>query len=139
MSLDGGAPREILEDVQEADWSPDGTKLAIVRWVNGRNRLEYPIGKVLYETNGYLSWPRVSPKGDMVAFMEHQIKYDDRGWVDIVDLNGNKKTLTNEWGGEEGLAWMPSGDEILFGAQAGQTGTDALYAVTTSGRQRVVE
>jgi Tol biopolymer transport system component len=136
MPLDSGTPREILEDVQEADWSPDGTKLAIVRWVNGRNRLEYPIGKVLYETNGYLSWPRVSPKGDMVAFMEHQLKYDDRGWVAIVDLNGNKKTLTSEWSGEEGLTWTPNGDELWFGASA--DGPAALYAVTPAGRERVV-
>ena len=136
MPLDGGTPREILEDVQEADWSPDGTKLAIVRWVNGRNRLEYPMGKVLYETNGYLSWPRVSPKGDLVAFMEHQLKYDDRGWVAIVDLNGNKKTLTSEWSGEEGLTWTPNGDELWFGAS--QDGPSALYAVTAAGRERVV-
>jgi eukaryotic-like serine/threonine-protein kinase len=136
MPLEGGTPREILEDVQEADWAPDGTKLAIVRWVNGRNRLEFPIGKVLYETNGYLSWPRISPKGDMVAFMEHQIKYDDRGWVVVVDLNGNKKTLTREWEGEEGLAWTPSGGELYFGANA--DGMTALYAVTLTGRQRVV-
>jgi Tol biopolymer transport system component len=136
MPLDGGAPREILEDVQEADWSPDGTKLAIVRWVNGRNRLEYPIGKVLYETNGYLSWPRVSPKGDLVAFMEHGVKYDNRGWVAIVDLNGNKKTLTREWAGEEGLTWTANGDELWFGA--GQAGPSALYAVTPVGRERVV-
>src|SRR5271155_3572453 len=65
--LAGGAPRPILEDVEWADWSPDGNNLAVVRNVHGRDRIEYPIGKVLYETSGgWISYPRVSPKGDIV-------------------------------------------------------------------------
>src|SRR5262249_23504754 len=44
VPVDGGTPRDILEDVQDADWSPDGTKLAVVRLVNGRDQLEYPLG-----------------------------------------------------------------------------------------------
>ena len=63
MPLEGGAPREVLEGVREADWSPDGNELAIIRDVGGRDRLEYPIGKVLCEAGGYLSDLRVSPKG----------------------------------------------------------------------------
>ena len=42
----GGTPREILQDVAWADWSPDG-QLAVVHRVNGRDHLEFPIGKVL--------------------------------------------------------------------------------------------
>src|SRR5438132_3631766 len=91
VPLVGGAPRELLEDVEQADWSPDGANLAVVRWVEGRHRLEYPIGKVLYETSGYISHPRVSRTGDLVAFMDHQIEGDNRGWVAIVDLAGKKK------------------------------------------------
>ena len=45
----GGAPRPVLEDVESADWSPDGLSLAVVRNVSGRERLEFPIGKILYE------------------------------------------------------------------------------------------
>ena len=71
MPLGGGAPREILEDVREADWSPDGEQLAIVRSVNGSDRLEFPAGKVLFETPGYVSDLRVSPDGQRVAFFEH--------------------------------------------------------------------
>ena len=85
MPVDGGAVRDLLEDVQEADWSPDGAKLALVRWVNGRNQLEYPIGKVLYETAGYISHPRISQRGDLVTFMDHQVQWDNRGWVAVVD------------------------------------------------------
>ena len=86
--LGGGAPREVLDSVREADWSPDGTELAIIHDVGGRDRLEFPIGKVLYEASGYLSDPRVSPDGRHVAFAEHPFRWDDRGTVKIVDRRG---------------------------------------------------
>ena len=137
MSLLGGAPREMLDDVQEADWSPDGTQLAVVRWVNGRNRIEYPIGHVLYESDGFLSFPRVSPSGQLVAFMDHPLKYDNRGSVVLVDAQGHAKALTAEWGGEGGLAWSSDGREVWFTASTGEE-FDALRAVTLDGRQRVI-
>jgi serine/threonine protein kinase len=137
LPVDSNAARDLLEDVQEADWSPDGTNLAVVRWVNGRNRLEYPIGKVLYETAGYISHPRISPNGELVAFMDHQVQPDNRGWVVVVDLSGKKTALSGEWSGEEGLAWSPTGDEVWFTAsKAGEA--DGLYAVTLSGRERLI-
>ena len=92
--LAGGAPRPILENVESADWSPDGTSLAVVRNVNGRERLEYPIGKVLYETSGgWISYPRVSPKGDDVAFIDHSNQGDDGGSVAVVDLAGKQEKI----------------------------------------------
>ena len=38
-------PRDILKDVEWADWSPDGKSLAIVRVAPGKMRLEYPSGR----------------------------------------------------------------------------------------------
>jgi len=67
MPLEGGAPREVIAGVREADWSPDGNDLAIIRDVNGKDRLEYPVGKVLAETGGYLSNPRFSRDGKRIA------------------------------------------------------------------------
>jgi len=132
----GGAPREILEQVRAADWGPDGTP-AVIHYVNGRSRLEYPVGKVLYETGGWISHMRVSPAGDRIAFMLHPGWPDDRGFVAMVDLIGNEKDLTQEWEGEEGLAWSPKGDEVWFTAT--RAGADrALFAVTLSGRLRVL-
>ena len=50
----GSSPRAVLEDVREADWSPDGAELAVVHDLgNGRDRLEYPGWTVLYEASGY--------------------------------------------------------------------------------------
>jgi hypothetical protein len=108
MSIDG-SPRPWMENVREADWSPDGGTLAIVHDQGSKDLLEYPIGTVLYETAGYVSDPRVSPDGRRVAFMDHQSRYDDRGWVKVVDRGKNLTTLAGEFWGEEGLAWSPDG------------------------------
>ncbi len=132
MPLGGGAPREILENVREADWSPDGATLAIIREANGRDRLEFPAGKVLYETSGYVSDLRVSPAGDRIAFFEHPIKYDDRGGVAVVDLTGKKTTLADGYWGLEGLAWSPEGREVLFSAGLSYA-QFKVYAVSLSG------
>jgi Tol biopolymer transport system component len=134
--LGGGAPREILHDVLAADWAPNGT-LAVAHYVGGRMRLEYPIGKVLYETSGWVSDLRFSPGGDKIAFLDHPYWPDDRGWVAVVDLAGNKKTLSGEWEAEDGLAWSPNGNEIWF--TAASAGIDrSLFAVALSGKQRLV-
>jgi len=85
--------------------------------VNGRDRLEYPIGKVLYEASGgWISYPRVSPDGEHIAFFDHPNQGDDGGTVAVVDMSGNKKTLTRGWYGTQGLAWTPDGNEVWFTA-----------------------
>ena len=135
--LAGGAPREVLDEVQWADWSPDGTNLAVVRDVGGRNRLEYPIGKVLYETGGWISHPRVSPKGDWVAFLDHPTQGDDAGSVAIVGPDGAKKILASGFYTTQGLAWSPDGQEVWFtGSRVGAN--RALYSVSLDGRDRLV-
>jgi serine/threonine protein kinase/Tol biopolymer transport system component len=138
MALGGGAPREVLENIQWADWSPDGSQLAIVRDFNGRNRLEYPPGKVLYETGGWISHPRISHKGDMIAFIDHPIQGDSIGGVAVVDMGGNKRSLSQSYGGGAvGLAWSPKGDEVWVTATL--IGIDrSVFAVPLSGKERLV-
>jgi hypothetical protein len=136
MALGGGAPREVQDGVRQADWSPDGSQLAIIREVGGKDRLEYPIGKVLREVSGYMSDVRISPRGDRIAYFEHPRKWDDRGSVNILDLAGNNTVLSEGYWSERGLAWSPNGDEILFSAsQSG--GSFTIYAVTPAGRRRI--
>jgi len=137
VPLAGGAPREVLEDVEEADWAPDGRSLAIVRDVGGRRRLEFPIDRVLYETAGYISNPRVSPHGDQIAFLDHQWRGDNAGSVAVVDLAGRKKTLSSAFTSITGLQWAPSGKELwLSGAKAG--GHNDLWVVSVAGEERLV-
>ncbi len=135
--LVGGAPREVLENVQWADWSADGNDLAVVRDFGGRNRLEFPIGKPLYKTGGWIGHPRVSPDGARIAFVDHPVQGDDRGSLAVVDMAGNKKTLSEEWYTIQGVAWSPDGKEIWF--TASRSGVDrTLYAVTLDGKERMV-
>ena len=79
VSIGADAPRELLDNVEAADWTPDGNALAVVHVVNGQSRIEYPIGKVLYETAGWISHLRFSPKGDRLAFIDHNLLGDDGG------------------------------------------------------------
>jgi eukaryotic-like serine/threonine-protein kinase len=135
--LAGGAPREVLENVQWADWSPDGSTFAVVRDFGGMNRLEYPIGKPLYQTGGWIGHPRVSPKGDLIAFADHPLQGDDSGGLSVVDLRGHKKVLSEQWFTIQGLAWTPDAKEIWF--TASKSGTDrTLYATTLDGKMRTI-
>jgi tRNA A-37 threonylcarbamoyl transferase component Bud32/Tol biopolymer transport system component len=136
MPLEGGAPREILDGVREADWTPDGSDIAVIREVGGKDRLEFPAGKILAETGGYFSEPRFSPRGDRIAFFQHPFRFDDRGEVALVDLAGKKTVLSEGYWGEEGLAWSTSGDEVMFSA-GNAYNNFRVYAVGLSGKRRV--
>jgi eukaryotic-like serine/threonine-protein kinase len=137
MPLAGGAPREVLQDVFYADWAPDGKSLAVVRAVEGRFRLEYPIGKVLYETAGWITYPRFSPQGDRIAFLDLPTLGEDSGSVSLVDLNGHKTTLSDGWKNLKGLAWSRTGNEVWFSGDR-MTRSQFLYAVTLRGKERLV-
>ncbi len=120
-----------------ADWSPDGSNLAIVRAQGGFTQLEYPIGKVLYKTPGWIGDLRISPKGDRIAFLDHPIPQDDGGTVDVIDLNGTVKKLTDTFISAEGLAWSPDGGGIWFTATH-EGLSRAIFAVDLSAHTRLL-
>jgi Tol biopolymer transport system component len=135
LSIGADAPRDLLDYVEQADWTPDGSALAVAHDVGGKSRVEYPIGKVLYETAGWVSHIRFSPKGDRLAFIDHPLRGDDGGTISVVDLTGKKSDLTERWASAFGLAWSPSGDEVWFTATA--TGfSRSLRGVSLSGKLR---
>jgi Tol biopolymer transport system component len=133
----GGSPKEILDDIQWADWAPDGQGLAIVRDSGGKQRLEFPAGRVLYETAAWVSHPRVSPKGDEVAFVDHPVSGDDTGSISLVDRSGKKKTITGSFASVMGVAWSPAGNEVWF--TAAPVGFNrGVYAVSRGGAVRLL-
>jgi eukaryotic-like serine/threonine-protein kinase len=132
--LAGGSPREVLEDVPWADWDANG-ELAVVHHTQGRDRIEYPIGHVLYQSNGWISHLRFSPQADKIAFMDHPALWDDRGSVFLIDLSGHASVLSPEWESEDGLAWSPDGKEVWFTGVEKGINRD-LLAVNMSGRIR---
>jgi Tol biopolymer transport system component len=134
--LAGGAPRDVLESVEGADWAPDGTSLAVVRSAAGKSRLEFPIGRVLFETHGWISHPRVSPRGDAVAFLEHP-NPDQSGSVAVVDTSGKARILLADLVSAYGLAWHPSGREVWFTGSR-KAIDNSVRAVSLDGRERTV-
>lgn len=139
VPLTGGPPRELVKDVNVADWSPDGENLAVVSFTGGRYRLEYPIGTVRYDTPGWITYARISPDGHRLAFLDHPRLGDIGGSVVLIDAAGKKTTLSSDWQSLQGLAWSSTGDEIWFtGSRTGKGGSSALYAVSLTGRERTV-
>jgi Tol biopolymer transport system component len=137
VAMSGGAPREVLADVESADWTPDGRGLAVVHVVDGRYRIEFPIGHVLHESAGWLSHVRMSPRGDRLAFTEHPVRSDDRGDICVMDVDGkNQRVLASGWASANGVAWS-SEDELWFTASP-VGGRTTLWAVDLHQRRRVV-
>jgi len=122
----GGVPRELATNTEYADWSPDGTKLAVARLEGGRSRLEFPLGHVVFEAKGWVSHPRVSPDGKRVAFVHHLIPADTAGQVTVVDGSGATEVWSPELSELLGLVWEPDGKSILF-TGALQTSLDFLW------------
>ena len=140
-SISGGQMRPWLDGVRNADWAPDGSSMAVLREVNGRYRLEYPIGKVLID---HLSYPllamRVSPDGSRIVCAHYQ---DGSAiGLTLVDQNGTKKFLGQVSGQTNDvvdpmLSWSPDGREIWFRSfDPKEWGT--IYAVDMKGRRRTV-
>ncbi|MGA8765127.1 MAG: protein kinase, partial [Candidatus Sulfotelmatobacter sp.] len=134
--LAGGSPRELLEDVSWADWDAHG-ELAVVHHIQGRYRIEYPIGHELHQSSGSISHIRFSRKGDRIAFLDHPALWDDRGSVCVVDLGGHETVLSSGWESADGLAWSPDGKEIWF--TAAEKGINRnLLAVNMAGKVRTL-
>ena len=140
VPLSGGTPREVLENVQDADWAADGENMAVVRFVpeNSHWRLEYPVGKVLFDSINWISHPKISPDGKRVAFADHENPIgDDQGSVAVIEADGHERKLSSGWTSVEGILWSPAGDEIWF--TASDSGSAAnLRGVTLAGKVRTI-
>ena len=140
VPLSGGTPREVLDNVQDADWAPSGDALAIVRYVPEKSHwhLEYPTGKVLVDSSTWISHPKISPDGKMVAFADHENNTgDDEGSIAVISSDGKstEKKLSSGWESVQGVVWSPAGDEVWFAATNTGSG-DEPRGVSLSGKVR---
>jgi serine/threonine protein kinase/Tol biopolymer transport system component len=133
----GGAPRELLERVMEAEWALDGSLAVIRRVKGGQTRLEWPEGRVLFQTPGWISHPRFSPDGSRIAFIDHPVYGDDRGAVAVVRVGEASRRLTPVYDSAQGVAWAPNSREVWFSASE-EGANAALRAVTLAGSARTV-
>jgi hypothetical protein len=135
--LAGGSPRPLLDDVMEFDFAPETDEYAVVRRLpNDMIQLEFPAGRTIVETTSWISHPRISPDGRMVAFLRHDLgRFDDTGVLGVSDRDGNVRMLTGSYWSAEGIAWSPAGDEIWF---CGGSPTRVLNAADLDGNVRQV-
>jgi hypothetical protein len=143
IPMAGGARRDLLTGVMDADWIAGTDSMAVIRDPGGGRpwTVEFPAGTKVHETRAAWSL-RVSPDASRVAFFEGPLGVFDtapQSMVTVIDRGGRKSTVARDWSGF-GLAWAPSGNEIWFTAlrpsqeQAGPQ----LHAVSLSGVERTV-
>jgi len=140
LPLSGGTPREVLESVGDVDWSADGEKMAATVFVPETRhwRLEYPIGKVLFDSINWISTPKISSDGKWVAIVDHENPNgDDQGSVAVIGMDGHERKLSSGWTSVEGILWSPSGDEVWFSA-SNSGASDNLRGATLDGRVRTI-
>jgi DNA-binding winged helix-turn-helix (wHTH) protein/Tol biopolymer transport system component len=136
VPMNGGSPKLFLEGVGWTDWVPQGD-VAVVRPDTGQAKVEFPRGKVVFSTAGYVTNLRVSPSGDAIAFIEHPMMLDDGGNIVWIDRSAKVHRVSEGWASAQGLAWSPNGREIWF--TASRTGANrSLHAVGRSGAVRTV-
>ena len=139
-SISGGQMRGLLEGAFLADWSPDGNAMAVVRQIDGKWRLEYPVGKMLVEQDVPFFSIRVSPDGERIAFATWAGN-GSRISILLIDRSGKSQSLgivsgqTSTTGTQ--LCWTRDGREIWFRSfDANDLGT--VYAIDMKGSRRIV-
>jgi hypothetical protein len=119
-----------------ADYLPGQDRLAVVK----DGQLEFPTGKVLVPKTGttQVAGLRFSPDGRRIAYIE--VQGSDTFAMGVVDLDGNRKILSNGWEIISSIAWNPATREIWFSARkkGNQVGVVELRSVSLSGRERLV-
>ncbi|MBV8553361.1 MAG: protein kinase [Acidobacteriaceae bacterium] len=136
--VSGGAPREVSEDVISADWTTEGREMAAIRQFAGKYRVEFPRGKVIYESDHPLGYVRISPRANAIAFAEYSGIFGDAARAMVVDRSGKEVTRPEAFVSLEGIAWPPSGDEVWVGATTQEGWADAIHALSLNGQRRIV-
>ena len=120
IPMAGGARRDMLTGVVDADWIPGTDALAVIRDPGGGRpwTVEFPVGTTVHEARAAWSL-RVSPDGNRVAFFEGPLLFDSapEAMITVIDRAGHKSTVARDLAGI-GLAWTPSGTEIWFTANS---------------------
>ena len=143
IPMAGGARRDLLTGVVDADWIPGADTLAVIRDPGGGRRwtVEFPAGTTVHDAPAAWSL-RVSPDGSRVAFFEGPVDVLDsapESMITVIDKSGHKATVARGLSGA-GLAWAPSGNEIWFTAARPrqQSPGPQLHAVSLEGVERTV-
>ena len=95
IPMAGGARRDLLTGVVDADWIPGTDALAVIRDPGGGRpwTVEFPVGTTVHEARAAWSL-RVSPDGSRVAFFEGPMLFDSapEAMITVIDKSGQKST-----------------------------------------------
>ena len=143
VPIDGGVPRPLADDVQDADFSPTAedfnkpaAALAVLRATPNGFAIELPLGTTIVEVAdpGWITYARVSPDGQRVAYLQHPQTNDDAGKLMVIDIATRAvRTISEDWASLAGLAWDPSGDALWFTASRMDLIT-TVHRVTLDGK-----
>jgi serine/threonine protein kinase/Tol biopolymer transport system component len=126
----GGQPRRVMNDVTEADWSPDGTRVAFLRMSSETSTNEFFVGiadvqtgteKILAKVGNRLCYGiRWSPDGRWLAMIENSLSGNlvAAGQLDLVDIEtGEIRQLpsTDLTGSFTAADWAPDSKSFLVG------------------------
>ena len=119
MNMDGSNSKRLTHHEtisQEPAWSPDGSQIAYLSWINGT----FSYALYIMNTDGSNAKPITnteeiparhkphwSPSGDRIALVDEH----DRLWVMNTDGTNQKMVTTNCWGPAK---WNPDGLTLLF-------------------------
>ena len=132
-----GAVRELSEGVVLADWATSGDDLVVVRRLDARLQIEFPIGSVMYETTNVVSSIRVSRDGEVIAFGEKAAGFATSWSLVFLALDGTAVRFDTGFRGDRmDLAWSPDGSEVWFNMAAGAT--PDLHAMSPAGERRTI-
>ena len=132
-----GGLRILADQAIEADWLPDGRRLALLNSgseARGR-RLEFPEGTQVWETPYSIHTLRVSPRGDRVACFSEPSTIRGTGKIVVLDMAGHRTELADVVG-FTGLAWGPDGQDIWYSLEA--EGSSRVFGLSPSGKSRLL-
>ena len=99
IPMAGGARRDVLTGVVDADWIPGTDALAVIRDPGGGRpwTVEFPAGTTVHEARAAWSL-RVSPDGSRVAFFEGPLLFDSapEAMITVIDKSGHKSTVSRD-------------------------------------------
>jgi hypothetical protein len=130
----------VLDGVRNAAWAPDGESLAVSLAGGGVERIEYPIGKVIYRTAGFIYDMRLSPDGNLIAVEETRplTFQGGTGWIGLIDRAGKRTTFHEGWVRNCGVAWLPGGREFVFAIPDATGSYRDIYAGSRTGKKRLL-
>ncbi|HEV8238529.1 MAG TPA: protein kinase [Thermoanaerobaculia bacterium] len=150
----GGEPRRVVDDATDGDFSPDGSRIAFVRWHNNGGRMDSLIGiahadgsapqQLALLPGRTLFHPRFSPDGDSIAVVESG--ESPRMTLMVLDAQDGRARELSGWspiGVLSAPAWSKSGKSLVVavsGTLAARQGgsTRVLEVPSRGGAPRVL-